>query len=567
MATAQHGMGTQRFGRMAAAVALFLGMLLLNVTSTFAQAPFQVYPQQMTVTTGVGDPRTSAIFVYNYTNADMTLDISLTGADASYFQVDRQVTIMDQPGDSVTSNSFSLVFTPDLQRSYVAQVNVTDGSTTRSLYVIGYGTMPQPIIYGNTNFLTDYGTTACEELTIANQTNLPITLTSLELQTGEEFAFGDPALTFPILLQPGETLPFGICFTPSRSTIFIDSLLLGFQTGGFSGTAVRGLYGVGNIPVLSCAWVDGDSTFGPVGADETVLKTYTIFNSSGRTLEINAGLNGDPHFKILSPSFPITLATGESKQVEVKFYSGNDNMKQAFQTVLYINGKDSADRVCSNGRQIYAWASYRDQPVDSTYYNLTGDEKEKLDIDGEAGDTYRIFKFINTTTSNMTVKKVEMKKGEDFSARVLFNPPDEELPIVLSPQEVMLVRIDLTNPEPGDYKDDLLIEVENAITMIEFAVEGTVGAANVAERNATVAHLAISENPARGAVCMTVADAREARIEIIDIMGRVIATNDGLTFNWNAATSEASQSYIVRASGIDENGLPYILSERLQVIR
>lgn len=556
--------------KLATSLALLTSILCLSVTTSSAQQSFQVYPNSLTINAPFGDSRESGVYIESYVEEDLKLMISITGPDVAAFSVPDSIVIEHIDDDTTNRGGFHINFTPTKTGAHSATVDVSDGTTTRQIKLVGVGTIPGPDLYGQYQWSATVGSTDCDVIYLRNNTSNQLTITKISLEAGAPFSISNiPALPYP--LEPDAILELTVCFEPTVSGMFYDSVLVEFQGGGMTGSVTHSVYAQASPPPGPCVTIDGDSTFGTVDADVTIDEQFTVSNNSGVTLTLNAEIQGDPHFTILSPSLPYTLQTGASVTFTVRLFSGNDNMKQYFGAKMVITSTDPAKRECQSNWTLWARGLYSGQPVDSTYYPLTGGKKEKLDIDSEAGDNYRIFKFYNPTNDSLTVVSVEMKKGDDFTARVLFNPPQTSLPIKLMQGGTMLVRIDLINEEPGDYKDDLIINVENSITAIEFSVEGTVGTASVtSQAKNSVAKLTIGENPAMGPVTIGVANAQKAQIAIMDLAGRTVFETSETTLRWDASQVQggsASQVYFVRATGVDDLGQPFTVTDRLVIVK
>ncbi len=82
----------------------------------------------------------------------------------------------------------------------------------------------------------------------------------------------------------------------------------------------------------------------------------------------------------------------------------------------------------------------------------------------------------------------------------------------------------------------------------------------------------VSPNPSRGETHLSVKGALSATIEIYDMLGKLLNQFDGqVDVRWDGKASDGSTlpsgSYIIRASGVDENETSFILSKNMLIVK
>jgi hypothetical protein len=313
-----------RTGALVALAGLILGgchcsQSLGHVTSEGTIAPASLDFGTVTL----GQKVTKTLAVQNVGGAELTLTtVTFSGTNAGDFSLKKALegTILS-PGQSLT---ISIVFAPQDAGARTASFDVTTDSTQTpklSATLTGNGVdiqiCPQPtsLVFGNVQV---GGSPVTQQLTFNNcgRSTTTVTVGAIEGPNSGDFAMNGSAQA---TLTSGQSLTVTIAYAPSQ---------VGSSTAAIPWTACTGCAAAPPIG-LSGVGVDGTltftpnpTTFGTIGQGQSGSATATATNTGTTTisitrLQIHSGL---PQFAITgSPTYPITLAPGQTYTVPLKF--------------------------------------------------------------------------------------------------------------------------------------------------------------------------------------------------------------------------------------------------------
>lgn len=166
------------------------------------------------------------------------------------------------------------------------------------------------------------GNSVVDITTVSNDGNAPLTIDSVSLLNGSDFAFG---ANLPITLASGTSTDIQITFTPTSEGTITDTLSISSDDPDEPAVPVI-LTGVGQTPpALECNIEVSTISleFGPVQVATTQSLDITVANTGTADCDVNAFLNASssPDFAFAGSStvLPRTLAEGELITVTVDY--------------------------------------------------------------------------------------------------------------------------------------------------------------------------------------------------------------------------------------------------------
>ena len=155
--------------------------------------------------------------------------------------------------------------------------------------------------------------------------------------------------------------------------------------------------------------------------------------------------------------------------------------------------------------------------------------------------------------------------------RMTLLTPDSSIPFILHNGASMKILLQLVDSTSNAHDDTLIITSEHALTstMYHIHIGKTAGVSIAQIANVS---LTVNPNPSHGNVTVGITGMRNANVQVLDILGRVVAeaTNVGSTWSWNGMTGAQSAqngTYILRAAGIGMNGKTMTESARFVISR
>ncbi|HZK75760.1 MAG TPA: choice-of-anchor D domain-containing protein, partial [Candidatus Kapabacteria bacterium] len=143
---------------------------------------------------------------------------------------------------------------------------------------------------------------------------LPLFISSARMEgTVDSSIFTVSPATINQVLTPGDSISLDLCFTPSDTALFFDTLIVPLECASFH----YPLGGFGVTPLIYATDLD----FGEVDSGQTKCLPLTIRNPGKAPLTITAqDLVNDSNFTVDSNIFPITIMPGGSITIEYCFH-------------------------------------------------------------------------------------------------------------------------------------------------------------------------------------------------------------------------------------------------------
>ncbi len=448
---------------------------------------------------------------------------------------------------------------------------------TVEVYVTDPDYAPQtyaPTVTGPNLGIVANDSTGCGIATIHNATSQAVTITEIQSGYTDGWAFSDLPST-PYSLAAGDSTMFTICFSPTNflpGTTNADPIDVSYlDSNGQSGTATG--YAYGSTPAAGpCVRALSDT----IQLDEVISGGYVDAYASFVMLEDSTLIGGTgevyPYGKsvqLLSPSLPMSVSTGDTVTFLFRVIPAGDSDGSFYNYQgyypFYLGDCD-------------AEIAFAGSVTDSTNTDLQLFQNETglMALTSSGSSKIDTFWFDNNESDPVIVTNVQLSQGIHFS---IVGELPHSLDDTLISGSSMGVIIQFNGDTNGFYHDSLTVTTEvsgthgkEQITSFStthlFNLEAiqTQGSAGVSEPVAnSSATISINPNPASGPVTIAVNEAQKATIEVFDILGNQIVNADPMgssAYEWNAS-GMANGIYIVRASGVDVNGTPFVISERM----
>ncbi len=458
-----------------------------------------------------------------------------------------------------------------------AQNAVSDTITTSLSGLRNFGTL-------------DIGQTECHTIFLQNVTATAYVINSVTSSyNNQDFKIkAIPAL--PAILLPGEIVSItDLCFAPlsqppdtAEDSYF--QLTINYTVGSNSGQFYASCLGFHKADTLlrkPCVAfsINGD-LFGPIIMDGDVSHTVTMQSNRRDTLWVGSAAQitgGDSlSFSISDITFPYKLSPLEARAFNVTYSPRSNTPNVKFRAVAELSLiAFTSQPIDSNGHPIYYWGQCSGfnftlpgvaipPTADSIATALAAGSTDVLAMIGDNSVTTKTFHFTNTGTTNLKITAVSLKNGKSFAITDI--QPTSTLPFTLTPGQSMSVTIAMTTVSNGVYYDEVTITAEQALISMNFQLQGLRKNVPLGVHNtsAITSHATLYPNPTTGSITIAMPGIRNAKIEVLDILGNVITTTTASEL-WNYDCTEPAGTYFVHISGTEASGKPFQSYDRFIV--
>ncbi len=526
------------------------------------------------ITIDSGSNTTLYGIIYNHRASSINVYLSLS--DSAHWQF-----INNGSGDTLSLNGTSdSAYGRDLDISYNShgvyrdsvEVTVSCSSPytqTTSFWIFVTDPRYAPTYYIPTVVAPDFGTvpndsSVCGTVTITDSTAQPITITAISV--GAESGWSSSGMpTLPYTLSAWGEVTFNVCFAPGNyysgganwdpiSVYYSDSSGLTGSVSEYAKATTQPCITAlqGTVPldeVMAGGYVQATASF-------VMHKDTVLYGGTGEVMP-NGGT-----VQILSPTLPLNVHTGDTVTFTFRVTPANvvDSAGIGYYDGYYPLELGNCDTDIS----------FTGSETDTTGTDLSLFQNETglMALTTSNSVTVDTFWFDNNTAAHVLVSSVSLTNSTNFSlVGVLPHSPNDSL----ASGGEMGVIIQFDGDTNGFYHDSLIVVTDGGWSLpvqhiFNLEAMHTQGTAGVAVPVAiSPASISIVPNPASGPVMISVNEAQKANIEIFDLLGNQIvnATEAGTSaYEWNAS-SMANGIYIVRANGVDKNGSPFVISERM----
>jgi len=294
--------------RVFSTVLLIVSTTLMSAAARAATAPLVCSPAHLRLgTVTIGQNETQLIALTNTGASTTTISaISVSGAEFSVSGLSLPATLAG--GESVT---LSVAFAPTTNGWASGKVTFTTGVGSVSLPISGTGVTSESVTAAPVSLSfgsVPVGTSLTLPVVVTNRRSWNGTVTALQA-VGAGYSVSGPAL--PLVLAPGQSATLNVSFTPSAAGLEGGSIFI-------SGPSL-------NVPLTATGTTVGQLTIGPatlsfgnvlVGA--TGIQTATL-SATGGSVTVSSAASSSSQFALPGVSFPLTIAAGQSVQLNVDF--------------------------------------------------------------------------------------------------------------------------------------------------------------------------------------------------------------------------------------------------------
>jgi hypothetical protein len=516
----------------------------------------------------IADTKTATTLIENLWASDIT--VSATVLSGNGFALNT-TSLMIHP-DTLTRYSgenLSITYTRTGHAHDTARVQVSCTSPVTQIDTIYYVSSDSQVIVAHAKLHGDplnlsgvlAGDTTCGIVVLKNDDSTSVTITTMAIQ-GYFFSFTKP--TLPLTLAGNSSLTIPACFMPGFPRQFTTGYLtVGYTDNhGAGGTVVLLINGTS----LNCLSTLPDSSlyFEDVIAGGSVIGDVTLTNNTKQSLTFTPTFtkSGQP-FEFSPNPFPLTLASKTSATVHCKF-------SPTVVGTRYYNGivfnTDSGLSACT-GKAVYVYGGKVLSGTDTSALDLFPSQSEILALTGQSQKITKTFTFRNNLTTDIKVDTAYITTGTHVRI-VSMNP--STVPFTLAAGHFMTIDVECDADTLGYYSDELTIITDHTLLSQTFKIEAvrhTLSAVHSAQVGATNLELLASPNPSHGPITLELKGVSRANIEIMDLLGNVIARSNGLAhWSWNGAANSGAAStgvYFARATGVDAHGVLFTVTKRI----
>ncbi|MDP4199367.1 MAG: hypothetical protein Q8922_11105 [Bacteroidota bacterium] len=517
---------------------------------------FSLYSHEINLTC-FGDTVNAPMLVYNLQSSAITMQASLS--DTTHWSLDPSGSFSisgTYPTNRyvwITYHSHGVGYERTLVRFYCASPYVQ----VDSVWVTVLDSVPAhsyvPAITSVNIGHVSVGDTGCGTFVLSNPTVQAIEIRSVTMSAQNDFFLSGTPST-PFWLQAGDSVTFSACFHPTRYYGFNSANInvnwrdssgttgvLGGQIYGYTDPCISavGRDSITLDDVIAGGYVDASASFIVHNDSALVLQSKYISDSCSLT--------------ILSPSLPMTVHSGDTVTIR-------------FRAAPRRSGYFGGDLVFTDGGTCWGMIACEGNATSSTDTGLQlfPAQSELLAMTTSSHVTVDTFWFLNNLTGQVHVTGASLSQGTHF--QILGELP-HGLPDTLTLNQRFGVIVQFTGDTNGFYHDSLTIEAsQNLAPWPPFNLEAFYTKANAGISTNIISStvgLSIAPNPAEGPIGIRVSNATKASVEIFDLLGnRLAIMPNTLQTTWDAPARNGG-FYIVRASGVDQNGNAFTISKRL----
>ena len=216
------------------------------------------------------------------------------------------------------STTFGENFSPLAAGSSTASVNVTSDASNSpaSLSLTGNGISavgtlvltPASVDFGDVTV----GASQARTITLGNSGSAALTISGAVVSGG---GYSINGLSLPLSLAVGETVSFGVTFSPLSAGTVTDSLLLSSDASNSPVTIP--LTGTGTVLTGALSLTPGSLNFGDILVGATDTQVVTLSNTGSGAVTVSGMSVSGTDFSVTGISIPLTLGPGESSAFNV----------------------------------------------------------------------------------------------------------------------------------------------------------------------------------------------------------------------------------------------------------
>jgi hypothetical protein len=449
--------------------------------------------------------------------------------------------------DPGSSGLVSINFAPTVVGPFKGSVTISSDDArkpTTVVYVKGSGTNSALNVPSNVDFLGVPTSTSHDTIiTLQNAGSAGVNILKYTLTDANGvFTIKDSSAHS---IGGNSSIHVTLSFKPLAASSYSGTLTLTTDDPN-AATRTIGLAGQGLAGALSFSSTSID--FGQVDSAKHVMLPLDITNSgsSGITI-VSAVLTGADASAFTVQSLSATIAPGQKLRVAISFDPSVPGQYSANLRITTNDAKTTDVKLSGIG------VSVPKILPDTINVQLISDSTQKISISLKVlGAKSWDSKITNNSGHRVKIDGISLKHGVHFTESL--SSPDSTIPFYLADKGSIIVRITLTESIPGDYQDTLSVGSEQGITNTLYAIDATLKTLGVAMSQPKSFIMTANPNPSHSQVVFNFEGVRSANVEVLDLMGRVVASanNIGSEWRWNGqnANGEIAPTgfYIVRAT-------------------
>ncbi|MDP4199369.1 MAG: T9SS type A sorting domain-containing protein [Bacteroidota bacterium] len=403
------------------------------------------------------------------------------------------------------------------------------------------------------------GDSACGTVTISNHTSQAITITYIRASDSTYWSLQfDP---LPFAIPAGGSRTATVCFHPPQGDIGDyagDRIYVSYRdSNGMTGTVADNAYA--HTPAALEAIRDS------LRLDDVIVGGYveaTAIFVAHKNLTLAGGssyVSGGGSVSIIAPSMPHQMHSGDTVSIRIRVTPSAD-------TAGYYWGYIPLSDTGWSGEIVFQGQSMQSSTSDLQLFPA---QSELLALTTSSQVTVDTFWFVNNYSGavHIPLGGVHLAQGTYFS--ILGEIP-RNVPDTLTSSQKLGVIVQFSGDTNGFYHDSLYIDADYAIQSLPINLEAVRTGVPAAVHRVAIAGPAqiwLAPNPALGPVAISIDNAERASIDIFDVLGnRVAVMPNAISSSWDP-TGLSGGIYIIRASGMDQNGDPFAISKRLVLAR
>ncbi len=532
---------------------------------------------------------TKDIIISNISGMALPLELSLRSDGDFIFNGPSTMTI-----DSGASHTVSVTFANSANGFSEGMLLIDGGAQVEPLFLIGmeapYTDYDGLLVMNDLDFgMVDSSSQLCLDVLLENTTQNPITINSATL-SGFSSAFTiSPMNNFPFTIAANSTAALSVCFMPiSINQIENEVMTIAFTnpastpnaqtaTVNLTGRSTTGI----RFPGDSCGIVGWymNTISAPIDAYSDV--TIELFNITSQPLTLDNAVweqgNSLGIYSLQTP-LPITIqphnpAVPNSGKADftVRYAPTSSSSTIGIEDVATVR-LESAPTSPST----ILWLTLVGMPITSAPHTSTivlypkNNRIPSIDMGNVKADAASLLQFKNNLQVPVTIYGFDFASDDQFEIE-----NGSDFPKTVHPDETISLMVRSKRVPTGRTTDVLTMKSSHEHLNSRFDLISGTGVTGIGDSPAAPGafNATISPNPSSEQVSIALnAELTTGRIQVLDMLGRVVADQHGNLQNWtwdgriNGVPAQAG-TYNIRISGVTIHGQQVSLIKRAVIVR
>lgn len=277
----------------------------------------------------IGSTSSQSVSLTNPSRAAVVIS-NLTSSSAAFVPSGLTFPLNLAPGQST---AFHVAFQPRTAGDFSGTIAVANdaNSSATLIGVSGSGTQNQQpgVVAASTANLSlgsvVVGSAGTQSFSVTNTGGMTAVLSSVSSSSASFSASGP---TFPMNINPGQTVPFTVTFTPTAAGDASGVITVGSNASNAPTTVAVSGTGTAAATAGALSANPASVSIGNVNVGSTGSQSFSVTNTGGTTVKISSISSSAATFTASGPTLPMSLAAGQSVSVKVAFAptaAGNAN--------------------------------------------------------------------------------------------------------------------------------------------------------------------------------------------------------------------------------------------------